>query len=279
MLIDVVISTKNNVASKHFSLYWTIRSLLCQKPHMLQIVVADNGSEDTTVDSLRRTFGEVVGILDTSDCSGNLGASRNAAATCGHADVILFMDDDIVLSTCDTLNQTIAIACDVDFACGARRLWAPLTWPDLIRMDDPFNKMVSTLRNTAYEPCSVNRVSGRNILDNRSYLANFGALRRAAFRDLSGFDEEYTGWGYQDTDLMYRLCLAKYEYAVLANCGVTVYHLAHTVDKSGHYESNRKRFLDKQRAEGRYFHTNHFFEIYENDGYSLFTDFPEDRID
>jgi glycosyltransferase involved in cell wall biosynthesis len=278
MLLDAVISTKNNIQTKNFSLFYVIRSLLHQQQLSLNITIADNGSEDGTATILRETFGQKIGLIDTSAHSGNLAASRNLAASCGKAKHIVFLDDDMILNGSETLPNSIAVASKVDFACGARRLWAPINWTQLIRPDDPINKVLSTLRHTAYEPLTVNRVSGLNILDNRSYLANFGIVSRDAFAKVGGFDQDYISWGYQDTDLMYRLCLQGFEYAILSNFGVEVFHLAHRVDKSSNYQANRQRFLEKQRKEGRLFHINHFFEIYENDGYSLFSDFPKDNI-
>lgn len=279
MLIDVVISTKDNHSRKNFSLEYVIRSLLHQSLPDFNIIVADNGSEDETSEALRRRFGQKVGLVDTSEYTGNLSASRNVAANCGKAKHILFMDDDMVLRDAETLARTIEVAEEVDFVCGARRLWAPLTWPDLVRSDDPIRKFLSTLCHIVYEPNSVNRINGKNILDHRSYLANFGMISRDVFNRIGGFDEAYVGWGYQDTDLMYRLCTEEFDYELLANRNIEVFHLAHKVNKSMHYETNRQRFMKKQAADGRLFHTNHFFEIYENDGFSLFSDFPVESMD
>lgn len=277
MLVDVVISTRNNRSQKNYSLYYVIRSLLSQYGCELNIVVADNGSDDDTAEALKETFGQKVGVLDTSHCTGNLAASRNAAAECGKSDLILFIDDDMIVGEPDDLQRAIDVGQSVDFACGATRLWSPLGWSSLIRVDDPINKVISTLAHTSTEPLSINRVSGKNILDNRSYLANFGTVRRSAFNAVGGYDEGYVGWGYQDTDLMRRLCVEGYRYDLFSKHGIVIYHLAHTVDKSSKYETNRAIFLEKQRQDGRRFHTNHFFEIYENDGYSLFSDFDEEN--
>lgn len=277
MLVDVVISTKNNYSGKSFSLFYVIRSLLQQRDCDLNIIVADNGSNDNTVKALKDNFGQKVGVLDTSHCTGNISASRNAGANCGKSELIFFIDDDMIVSEPDGLRKSIEIGNNVDFACGAIRLWSPLTWPSLIRPDDPINKVISTLKHTSSEPKSVNRLSGKNILDNRSYLANFGTVKRSVFNAVEGYDEDYIGWGYQDTDLMHRLCVDGYNYDLFSSHGIEIFHLAHKVDKGSNYELNRLRFLEKQIQDGRYFKTNHFFEIYENDGYSLFTDFSEDN--
>jgi GT2 family glycosyltransferase len=188
------------------------------------------------------------------------------------------MDDDMVTGSSEAIGKCIDIGMHVEFACGAIRLWTPLTWPILIRPDDPINKVISTLKHTGSEPTSINRLSGKNILDNRSYIANFGVVKRNVFEAIGGFDEEYLGWGFQDTDLMHRLCLEGYRYDLFSIYDIVVYHLAHQVDKGSNYELNRARFLEKQRLDGRIFRTNHFFEIYENDGYSLFSDFSEENI-
>lgn len=278
MPVDIIISTRNNVRERSFSLSYVIRALLHQKSEALNIIVADNGSDDGTSDELRRMFGQKIGIIDTTEQAGNIAASKNAAVACGKAEIIFFLDDDMIADGPDTIAKCVKIGSSVDFACGALRMWAPITWPEIVRSDDPINKMMSTLSQVAYEPHSVNRISGKNIIDNRSYLANFGTISRRVFEEVGGFDENYVGFGYQDTDLMYRLCKGRFEYDLFINHGVRVFHLAHKVDKSEHYENNRARFVEKQRLDGRQFHTNHFFEIYESDGYSLFSDFPASNI-
>ena len=278
MQADVVISTLNNVSSKAFSLRYVIRSLLSQTINDLNIIVADNGSNDETSENIKREFGQKVNVLDTTSCLGNISASRNAAAECGKSDFIFFIDDDMVLATFKTLEKSLAAGEPVDFACGAYRLWAPLTWPKIIRPDDPILKIVSTLEQTSTEPHSINRISGKNILDNRSYIGNFGLIKRSIFVEVGGFDETYYGWGYQDTDLMWRLCIAEHKYDLFSRHDITVFHLSHKVNKGEKYEINRRKFFQKQKLDGRLFKTNHFFEIYENDGYSLFSEFQDEKI-
>jgi len=199
-LVDVVISTKNNISAKNGSLIYTVRALLHQKNTELNIIVADNGSEDDTSVALKANFGSKVGIVDTSESTGNLSRSRNLAAACGQAETIFFIDDDMVPGSVTTVSDCLRINSEVDFCCGARRLWAPADWPSFVRLDDPINKFMSTLRTVSIEPHSINRISGRNVLDNRSYIANFGFIKRRAFLELGGFDEDYVGFGYQDTD-------------------------------------------------------------------------------
>ena len=80
-----------------------------------------------------------------------------------------------------------------------------------------------------------------------------------------------------DGNLMRRLCVEGYDYELFSNHNIEIFHLAHKVDKGKNYELNRLRFQKKQQADGRHFHTNHFFEIYEHDGYSLFSDFSEEN--
>jgi glycosyltransferase involved in cell wall biosynthesis len=279
MRADVVISTLNNISMKGFSLQYTIRSLLSQTVADLNILVADNGSEDDTKSSLRREFGNRINVLDTGEKRHNISASRNQAAACGQSEAIFFVDDDMVLSSPTTLEIAIKVSTAVDFTCGAIRRWAPLSWPELIRPDDPIRKIVSTLEHTSYEPLSINRISGKNILDNRSYIGNFGYVKRSAFEYMQGYDENYTAWGYQDTDLMWRMCVSGFQYDLFSRHNIMVYHLSHQVNKGSQYENNRIRFMNKQKEDGRLFRTNHFFEIYENDGYSLFSDFPADIIE
>lgn len=275
-MVDIVISTLNNKSKKNYSIRHTIRSILQQKDVKISSInIGENGSTDDTAASLEEDFSNKINIIDTSHLRENIAQSRNTAASVGQSEKIFFIDDDVVPENLHTISKCLKIASEVDFACGAKRLWTPLNWHQIIRQDDPMRKVISTLKNVAFEPVSINRIIGKNIIDNRTFIANFGVISRDVFEKLEGFDNTYSGFGYHDTDLMHRLCLRRYEYDLFCEHGIVAYHLAHKVDKSKCYEINRQTFIERQRSDGRMFNVNHFFHIYENDGYSLYSDFPD----
>ena len=148
-----------------------------------------------------------------------------------------------------------------DFCCGAKRLWTPMNWGDLIKEIYPIEHIRRILRAISFCPYSVNRSSDHNIRAyyNFSYIGNFGAIKRSIFDLVGGFDESFIGWGSQDTDLMMRLCYKEFSHHILADDGIKVYHLSHPVNKETYKQQNRNLLKLKMQNLGIDFNSGNFF--------------------
>lgn len=85
-MISIVIPTKNE---ERF-LPLLLQSIKSQRVKDLEVIVADGGSADKTVQIARRFGAKVVR-------GGNPGVGRNAGAKVARGDVILFLDADVIL--------------------------------------------------------------------------------------------------------------------------------------------------------------------------------------
>jgi glycosyltransferase involved in cell wall biosynthesis len=82
-----------------------IRSVLNQSPRPLEVIVADDGSEDETAFLVKRNFGGSVRVLTLDH--GGAARARNRGAELAQGDALLFLDSDDVLGP-GTLQALLA---------------------------------------------------------------------------------------------------------------------------------------------------------------------------
>lgn len=100
-----------------------------------------------------------------------------------------------------------------------------------------------------------------------TWIACFGAIWKADFEAIGGFDVNYRGWGRHDMDLMLRLLVDRFKFVNLFD-EVSVIHLNHKVIQED-LEKKRQNisyYLDKEKKSGVVFKPNHLFGVYEGDG-------------
>jgi len=269
MNLDIIIATAGNIESKKFSLYYTIRSIMSQSKQPKSINIVVNDSVDAIKDKVISEFGEFVNVIDGTSKSNNISYARNLGVKVTDSEILLFMDDDVVIGRNDFFEEIIEKMQHIDFYCGATRLWTTVNWDRYIQKSYSINHIQQILKYKSYLPKSIDRNTGQLSFHEFSYIGHFGAIKRDVFNRIGGFDEEYKEWSYQDTDLMMRLCIGKYNYQLMSNDNIYIYHLSHEVDKSNYSQINKKRFHEKQNELGIKFHLNHFFGIFDDDEYAI----------
>jgi GT2 family glycosyltransferase len=75
------------------------------------------------------------------------------------------------------------------------------------------------------------------------------ALWRKDFERVNGFDESYSGWGLEDSDLVVRLFHAGKQHKS-ARCAAPLFHLWHPENDRSRLDENRRR-LDAVLASDR----------------------------
>ena len=271
MKFDIVIATSNNIESKHSSLYFTIRSILSQTILPEKIIISENKEYLTTKEFALKEFGNLVTVVDSTEKINNISFARNNGVQKGNAEFILFMDDDVVMGKNETLFEVQKRMQYLDFYCGAIRYWTNTNWHEILQKSESIFHLLRVLKAKSYLPKSIDRFSGRQSFHEFSYIGNFGAVKRDIFTRINGFDEQYVGWTYQDTDLMMRLVLHSQKYQIMQQDNIFIYHLAHPVNKSAYIEQNRERFIKKQKELRIRFHTNHFFGVFDDDFYAIYS--------
>lgn len=269
MQIDVVIPTCSTIETKHFSLYYTIRSILSQSLQPKSISVVENETFESTKEKIEKEFGHLVSVIDGTAKPRNISYARNLGAKSGNGELIVFIDDDVVIGRNYFFETVHSIMERADFTCGAHRYWTRTDWNEYLDKSYSISHIQRILKYKTYLPRSVERLTGNPSFHEYSFIGHFGAINRSVFDKINGFDEDFKEWSYQDTDLMMRLCGDNFQYELLSSDDVFVYHLSHGVDKSTFQEINKNKFIAKQKQLGIKFRLNHFFGIFDDDSYAI----------
>lgn len=267
--IDVVIPTGKNIHESHYSILFTLRSIFSQTLQPESVTIVENVPGLGIQEEVKKFYGNRVSVIKGLEKSPNIAYARNVGASQGNADIIVFMDDDVVLGYTDYFARIIQIMVNNDFCCGAKRYWTPTRWFDSISLDNQFKHNLMILKDISYLPHSFERSTGEKNCSEFSYIGNFGAIKREIFFQINGFDEEYEGWLYQDTDLMMRLVNEEYTYEILAYTDLFCFHLNHPVEKSEYLQINRARFYEKMNQLNIIYNRRNFFGDFESNDWRV----------
>lgn len=263
--IDVIIPTAKNIEESHFSICYTIRSILSQNYQPRNIIVVENMPDIGVSAVLRHQFGDIIQVVNGLDKRNNISYARNLGARKGNSDVILFMDDDVIIGRNDYFLRISDIIQDNDFCCGAHRFWTTVEWHKYLSLDYQMNHNLSILKQKSFLPQSIERTTGNKNCSEFSYIGNFGAIRRDVFYTIGEFDEQYEGWLYQDTDLMMRLCFNKHTYEIMSYTDMFCYHLGHAANKQLYRQINKDKYTLKEKKLNIKFNNQNFFGRFDNE--------------
>ena len=239
MRISLIITTYNWKEALELSL----RSALQQKKLPLEIIIADDGSRPDTGELIRRIAASApVPVLHSwqEDEGFRLAASRNKAIAKSSGDYIVLIDGDIILE-----RHFIA-----DHARFARRgCFVQVT---RVLLCEQLSQEILASRKPPVEPvCRWDVGNRKNCLrsdilacmfsyrDRGMYgvrTCNFAFWRSDALA-VNGFNEDFIGWGREDSEFTARLL----------NCGLMrknlkfsaiAYHLYHTLNDRAHLTAN-----------------------------------------
>ncbi len=191
MKLSVIIPTMNKVAL----LERTLDGLAGQElapDDKWEIVVVNDGSTDGTDAFLasRRGRGEVPLVVVASPRNVGRARARNLGARAARGTWLLFLDDDIVAPP-GLLRAHLALL-EANPGCGT--IGYAVTEPDLI--DAPHFHYLDSR--------GVARL-GPGPAPGRFFVTQNAAVPRGAFLAVNGFDEDFSGYGFEDMEVAFRL--------------------------------------------------------------------------
>lgn len=192
-------------------------------------------------------------------------AARNYGASFAGGQWLLFMDDDCLILDELLLSRLYDSLEGSDWAVGARRKWFQLGWKfdELNNLLDAGN--LGAIDEQAIVPTGIKRGTGRRDLHEFSFIGHFGFVKNEVFKKLGGYDEEYRGWGYEDTEFMMRLYMESSAYLNLFDLA-DVFHLTHPISKAD--KANRSNNIELYQAKEAdlsiSFYVNRIFGVYDD---------------
>ena len=227
-----------------------------------ELLIADDGSGDETrklvADFATRSRFPVHHVWQ-EDRGFRAGAARNRALTQTRAEYVIFSDGDCVPPPF-FVERHRALAEHSHFLSGNRILLSRSYTAQLLAQRVPIHRIPTLRWLLAWMRQDVNRALPLMRLPDSALrkrhaqrwhgvkTCNFSAWRRDLVR-VNGFDERYSGWGLEDSDLVIRLLHAGVRHKS-ARFAAPVFHLWHPENDRAQLAENRVR-LDEIIASDR----------------------------
>jgi glycosyltransferase involved in cell wall biosynthesis len=269
--ISVVVPTHDAFRDRRGAIRPVVRALEQQTAPEFEVVVVDDGSDDETPAFLDR-FAERspldVSVVDLDPHTGNRSLARNRGAERASNDLLVFLDDDTVPLSTDSLATVAERYEPGHFLCGARTYWTS-AYEELAVVEDAVERGdYRSLAAESVRPRGISRRDGYRSLRGYSFVGRFGAVGADDFARVGGFDADaFDGWGKEDEDLMARLYRAGVSFTSLVD-DVSVLHVNNPVsdDEFEYRETLVDRYRERERDRGERFRPTRLFGASESDG-------------
>jgi len=258
MRTAVILTTYNRADA----LQAALEGYLEQDTRDFELIIADDGSSDDTRDVIGRYSGRMpfpVHHVWQEDLGFRAGAARNRALAGTRAEYVIFSDGDCVPPV-EFVARHRELAEPGYFVAGNRILLSEAFTAAVLREQVPIHQWRHGQWLSAWLKRDVNRLLPLLALPDgafrkRSPLKWEGvktcnlAAWRVDLERVNGFDEFYSGWGLEDSDLVIRLAHAGVRHKS-ARSAAPVFHLWHREWDRGRLAENQRR-LDEILASRR----------------------------
>lgn len=235
MLISVIVATYN----RPDALSAVLRSLAKQDDGNFEVVVADDGSGPSTQAAVARAqslFKQPLMHVWQEDTGFRLAAARNRATARARGDYLIYLDGDCIVRH-HFVRAHRALAERRWCVAGGRVLLSEAFTREILTSDaaiEDWNlidaaraasqKKLNRASSLPWLPLGpLRKIGGRRWQRLRG--CNF-ALYRADVQGVNGFDEQFAGWGFEDSDFALRLIQSSVQIKS-GRLATNVYHLWH----------------------------------------------------
>ena len=250
MNISLIITTYNWKEALELSL----NSCLDQIKKPMEIIVADDGSDKDTGEVIRRIANTAsVPVIHSwqQDQGFRLSTSRNKAIARARGDYIILIDGDIILEK-HFIHDHARFARAGFFIQGTRVLLNKHLSEEILeqkKMTGSFcSRGVENRKNCLRSNLLANMFSFQCKGRGGVRTCNFAFWRQDALA-VNGFNEEFVGWGREDSEFTARL-LNKGLVRRNVKFNALAYHLFHAISDRSHLEKN-DRLLEETILEKR----------------------------
>lgn len=224
---SIVIPTKDKLSR----LYLTLKSIENQVNEDVEVIIVFDGCKEETLEGFKKfcfKFEPIQVILPE-----NMGraAARNRGIERATGDVLIFLDDDR-LAEPDFIQKHMSYHEKRPSVVLGERLDINYTEEQVEELMNRYTieEVIEKLRKDAYVEVyyRIKKIFLTKICTPIRYLGLMTgnvSIHKSFIDSIGGFDENYKGWGYEDTDLAYRLKQQKIKY--ITDYSIRCYHLLH----------------------------------------------------
>lgn len=180
-----------------------------------EIIIADDGSTKETEDVIKKWQNKLKTPIIHSwqeDIGFRAAASRNKAIAKATGDYIIMIDGDLILHP-NFIKEHIDHCKMNQFTIGTRVL-----------LKEEYSKQLLVKKNITFSIDSNNILANSKNIINNSFLSKFFSYKTTSYKQarscnmacfkadlikVNGFNEDFIGWGREDTELVVRLLNAK----------------------------------------------------------------------
>lgn len=224
---SIIIPTKDKLSR----LYLTLKCLECQMTDNIEVIIVFDGCKEETVSAFRKltfSFKPVEVVLTVN--VGRAGA-RNEGMKRASGEVYIFLDDDRLVEQ-DFIEKHLAYQRKSPCVVLGERYNSNYTEQQLEAFMNEGNieDTLEKVKQDAYVEVYF-RVK-KKFLTKRFYGVRYLGLmtgnisiHKEIMALVGGFDANFKGWGYEDTELAYRLAKAGVSY--ITDYNIPCYHMLH----------------------------------------------------
>ncbi len=264
-LVSVVIPTYNNKES----LGLVLKSLILQRcrKSIYEIIVADDGSSDGTkqlIDDIKKQFNKIE-YFSQEDKGFRAGQARNLGAKNAKGEILIFLDDDSVAPENFIIGHMKAtkhadVVLGYNASYGSKKAYKKEEITSKLNGKNKINELpiIPEFRHNMFMDTLQN-----NSIKNKKIWQVFGAgsnvsIKKALFDNFK-FDNDFVGWGEEDTELGYRL--VKNNNKIILDKNIISYNIR--MKKEIHPILSKDRFISSIKNQLLMYKKHPYFEIKE----------------
>lgn len=242
MKFSIIICTYNKL--QHLKLTLQSYHTAFQTFPYFEVIVCNDGGEDLEADYLKNYYSFDLKYIKIMH-SGRPKA-RNTGLEAAEGDIVLFNDDDILINPeclkyhmdCHLTNRDCIVLGENHMLDLQKELFNQREPVSIITKDRLMNTSVD-----AYDQCTKNIVFDQREKSNHWACGTSGnfSMPKDVLLQLGAFDENFSGWGYEDIELAYRL--SQNGLFLFCNLSQPNYHVNHTKNNKEMLASIKKNII------------------------------------
>ncbi len=230
---SIIIPTKD----KFTRLNLTLRCLECQVDENVEVIVVFDGCNEQTLKDFENASWSFQPIPVIAKENVGRAAARNLGLEIATGDVVIFLDDDRLVEPNFIKRHMAHHTGDKPVVVLGERMDSKNTEQELTEMmvrgsaKDALKQVRRTSKKEFYY--NIKKWFVKNPMNSLRFIAFITgnvSIERSAVEKIKGFDNNFKGWGYEDTDLGYRLEKLGIEY--VQDNKIICYHLLHAHNKA-----------------------------------------------